>query len=154
MSQLSLHMLKTEGFRAILLAFVSISLFLIEAKLCGRIDAIQQVPWVTGLATLFFALGLASSGVRLLWRSLHRGKARMHFYLLTRFGKMGLAVVVLLAYAVGVKDHLLLFAVNLVILYFVDMICSTVSAAQWERRTKPSQPTQHSASIDNEISHQ
>lgn len=153
MSPLSLHLAKTEGFRAILLAFVSISLFLIEARACGRLVALQQVPWVTGLATLFFALGLASAGIRLFWKAVQSGKSRMHFYLLSRFGKMGIAVVIMLAYAIGVEDNLLTFAINLVALYFIDMICSTVAAAQWEHRDKASQPARHTPSKDNESSH-
>lgn len=94
--------------------------------------AVQQVPCIILLTTLFFAVGLLANTVYLpLVRK--GGKHLMGYYLLYKVVRFLLAIVLLVVYAVAGFENLLTFAINLLVVYLIEMICSIVFCAQIER---------------------
>lgn len=134
MDNLTRKTIKAQLIKAFLLCLVGVVLFFAELSLSGRSVAVQQVPFIILLASLFFAIGLLANAVYLpLVRK--GGKQLMGYYLLYKVVRFLIAVVVLVIYAVADMNNLLVFAINLLVMYLIEMICSIAFCAEIERNT-------------------
>lgn len=130
--------LRSQIVKAFSLCLAGVLLFLAERAWLGRDTAIQQVPWIVGIATLFFALVLPASAMFL--RIMRNGgKRAMGFYILHKGVRLMLAIALLVLYAFASRDNLLVFAINLFALYIVEMVTSVIYATKMERITKSNQ---------------
>lgn len=127
--------LQCQSLRAFALFATGILLFLAENAWMGREIAVQQMPCIVGVATLFFALGLFSA---LLYIRIMRGGGRQAagFYVLNQGLRLMLAVAVLLFYAFIVRTNLVAFALNLFVLYIVEIVFSLIYSTRMEHLTK------------------
>lgn len=124
--------------KAFILCLAGVALFLAERAWLGEETAIQQMPCIVGIATLFFALGLPASAVYV--RIMRNGgKQAMGFYILQKGIRLMLAVAILVFYAFACHDNLLAFALNLFALYIVEMVASVIYTTKMERITKSNQ---------------
>lgn len=126
--------IKTQMFKVLAFCLVGVLLFLIEQKMAGRAAAIQQIFCIVGLSGIFFAMGLM---VNSLYLSLVRkgSKQLMGFFLLCKLARFVVAVVFLVIYALADGSNLLLFAINLLVIYLVEMVLSVMYYARVERNT-------------------
>jgi len=130
--------LQSHIVKAFSLCLAGVALFLAERSWLGMDVAIQQMPCIIGIATLFFALGLPTSAVYL--RIMRNGgKQVMGFYILQKGIRLMLAVAILVFYALAGHDNLLAFALNLFALYIVEMVASVIYTTKMERITKSNQ---------------
>lgn len=108
--------------------------FLIEQACSGRVAAIQQIVFIIGLSGVFFAMGLMVNSIYL---SLVRkgSKQLMGFFLLCKLARFVVAVLLLVIYALADGSNLLLFAINLLVIYLVEMVLSVIYYARVERNT-------------------
>lgn len=127
--------LQSLALKAVSLFVASIALFLAERAWMGRDVAIQQIPCIVVIATLFFALSLAASAIYL--RIMRNGgKQAMGFYILHKGVRLMLAIAILIFYAFASHNNLLAFALNLFVLYIVEMVVSIVYTTKMEHITK------------------
>lgn len=134
MDNLTRKTIKAQLIKAFLFCLVGVILFFAELSLCGRAIAVQQVPCIILLATLFFAIGLLANAVYVpLVRN--GGRQLMGYYLLYKVVRFLIAVIVLVIYAVAGMNNLLEFAINLLVMYLIEMVCSIAYCAQIERNT-------------------
>lgn len=127
--------LRSQVAKAVSLALTGIALFLAEYAWFGRDAALQQMPCIISIATLFFALSLAASAIYL--RIMRNGgKQAMGFYILHKGIRLMLAIAILVFYAFASHNNLLAFALNLFVLYIVEMVASVIYTTKMERITK------------------
>lgn len=127
------HIVKAFG-----LCLTSVVLLLAERAWIGRDTAVQQVPCIVGIVTLFFALGIPATAFYL--RIMRNGgKQAMSFYFLHKGIRLMLAIALLVFYAFARRGNLPTFALNLFALYIVEMVTSVIYTTKMERITKSNQ---------------
>lgn len=123
MDALKKHIVKSLALKALVLCVVSVLLFFVELSLAGREAVVQQVPYLIVIPTLFFALSLGGSAVyNFVMRK--EGKQAVTFYLAAKLIRLLLAIAVLLVYAFADGQNLLLFSINLLVVYLAGMVTS------------------------------
>lgn len=130
--------IKTQMLKALAFCVTGVLLFLIEQLLSGRTAAIQQIVFIIGLSGVFFAMGLM---VNIIYLSLVRrgSKQLMGFFLLCKLARFVVAVLLLVVYALVDGSNLLLFAINLLAIYLVEMVLSVIYYARVERNIHKNQ---------------
>ncbi len=130
--------IKAQMLKALAFCVTSVLLFLIEQACSGRVAAIQQIVFIIGLSGVFFAMGLMVNSIYL---SLVRkgSKQLMGFFLLCKLARFVVAVLLLVIYALADGSNLLLFAINLLVIYLVEMVLSVIYYARVERNTPKNQ---------------
>lgn len=128
-------MVKAQAVKAVVLCVTGVALFFAEAALISREAALQQVPCIVVLATLFFALGLLGGGIYIkVMRG--GGKWAMTYYLLAKMTRFFLALVIFVIYAFAIRTNLLALVLNLFALYLADLVCETVFSVKVEHLKK------------------
>lgn len=130
--------IKTQMLKALAFCVTGVLLFLIEQACSDRVAAIQQIVFIIGLSGVFFAMGLMVNSIYL---SLVRkgSKQLMGFFLLCKLARFVVAVLLLVIYALADGSNLLLFAINLLVIYLVEMVLSVIYYARVERNTPKNQ---------------
>lgn len=124
--------------KAIAYCATGIVLYLADLALWGQPVAMQQLPCILVLATLFFAFGLALSPLYL--RIMRQGgKRAMGFYILQKGLRLMGALVLLVVYAFAGKENLVAFALNLFVLYIVGMVVSLIYSTRMEHLSRTKQ---------------
>lgn len=130
--------IKTQMLKALAFCVTGVLLFLIEQLLSGRTAAIQQFVFIIGLSGVFFAMGLMVNSIYL--SLVRRGsKQLMGFFLLCKLARFVVAVLLLVVYALVDGSNLLLFAINLLAIYLVEMVLSVIYYARVERNIHKNQ---------------
>lgn len=119
--------------KAVSFCLTGVLLFFAERSFMGQEGAVQQVPYIILITTLFFALGLLGNMV-FLGLARKNSKYIMGYYLLFKVVRLLLAVVLLVIYAIAVRHNLLAFAVNVLVLYVVEMVLSIMHCTRMERK--------------------
>lgn len=124
--------------KAVTLCVSCVLLFIIELLLAGRDAAVQQTPYMVLTATLFFALSTLGS---LLYKVVMQqgGKRAISYYLLDKVVRLFLTIVLMVLYAFANGSNLLLFAINLLVLYMVSIITSIIFYAKVEHHISKKQ---------------
>ena len=130
--------IKAQMLKALAFCVTGVLLFLIAQACSGRVAAIQQIVFIIGLSGVFFAMGLMVNSIYL---SLVRkgSKQFMGFFLLCKLARFVVAVLLLVIYALADGSNLLLFAINLLVFYLVEMVLSVIYYARVERNTPKNQ---------------
>ena len=130
--------IKAQMLKALAFCVTGVLLLLIEQACSGRVAAIQQIVFIIGLSGVFFAMGLMVNSIYL---SLVRkgSKQLMGFFLLCKLARFVVAVLLLVIYALADGSNLLLFAINLLVIYLVEMVLSVIYYARVERNTPKNQ---------------
>lgn len=124
--------------KAVAYCVAGILLYLADIALWGQPVAVQQLPCILLLATLFFAYGLAFAYPYLCVMR-RGGKLATSMYLLQGGCRLMLAIVIIVVYAVAGKANLAAFALNLFALYIIGMITSLIHSTRMEHLSKTKQ---------------
>lgn len=110
-------------------------LFFADASLWGRETALSQVPCILLISILFFSLAVLG---QLFYLPIMRkgGKGVLGYYLLYKVVRLLLAISLLVGYAFHNREFLLPFALNIVVLYLVEMVISILHSTRMERNSK------------------
>lgn len=122
-------------YKAVIFSIVCALLFLIELMLATQETALQQIPCLVVNAMLFYLLAVGCDAVYL-WVMKEGGKRAISFYLLVKVLRLFLAIIVLLIYAFADCRNLLVFSMNIFVLYLVSMITSILFYVKTEQRFK------------------
>jgi len=135
MDILLVRMIKNQVFKAITLCIAGMVLFAAEMWIGSREIAMQQVTSILVLATLFFAFGLLSASIYIkVMRG--GGKWAMQYYMLAKSLRFFLALIILIVYALLIQTNLAVFAINLFVIYLIDIAYSTALSIRIEQQTK------------------
>lgn len=111
---------------------VGVLLFFSNLWLASREVAVGQVPALIGISTVLFAGSLIGSFVYL--RLMRQGGCyTMTYYLVNKLLRLLLAIGTIVLYAVVGGSNLLVFAINLLVFYFVGMVISLAYYSRMER---------------------
>lgn len=105
----------------------------IETGMCGADVALKQVVPVTLAATVYFAYSLLAYAVFYAMAS-KGGRSLVGFYLGSKMLILLLTFAALAVYGVASGPNVLLFALNLVALYMVYLLTSSLLYASAERK--------------------
>lgn len=122
-------------YKAVIFSIVCALLFLVELMLTTQETALQQVPCLVVNAMLFYLLAVGCDAVYL-WVMKEGGKRAISFYLLVKVLRLFLAIIVLLIYAFADCRNLLVFSMNIFVLYLVSMITSILFYVKTEQKFK------------------
>ena len=130
--------IKAQMLKALAFCVTGVLLFLIGQACSGRVAAFRHIVFIIGLSGVFFAMGLMVNSIYL---SLVRkgSKQLMGFFLLCKLARFVVAVLLLVIYALADGSNLLLFAINLLVIYLVEMVLSVIYYARVERNTPKNQ---------------
>lgn len=120
---------------ALVFAIVCPLLFYIEYKCMGN-EAVKQVPAITLLASGYFAYSLLSLSIFRKVLQTRDNRSLLLYYFGSKGIRFFLSVVALTAYAMLVHSQLTLFALNMLVLYFVGVIVGTMYCTKMEKHSK------------------
>ncbi len=109
---------------ALLYALAAPVLFFTESYFTGYAESVVQIPYLTLIATGFFALSLLQNALMRAIRP--QGQQVVTYWLSIRLSYAGITLLLFVLYATLVRQQLLLFTFNLMVYYLLQLVLSTM----------------------------
>lgn len=122
--------------KAVVYCIACMLLFFADHTFWGSDVAVQQIPFILLISTVFFSLGIVAAALYMHLMRTGRKKSLMTFYLLHKAVRLMVAVLLIVVYAFADKPNLLTFAMNLFVFYLVGMIMTLIHSMRMERLVK------------------